>query len=111
VAAGIDISALSRQELIELLGEVLGEAVARLIAAPTNAAAPAPLLTPEDLAKRWAVPVTWVREQYRSGRLKSQPLGPRYVRFSEADAAAFLASDHAKGLTAPVRLVRSRKAS
>ena len=93
---------LSREQLVALLADVL----ARLIALPA-ATSPA-LLSPEDLAKRWGVPETWVREQWRAGRLHGQRLG-RYVRHTEADAAAFLASDHAKGLTAPVRLIHSRR--
>ena len=80
--------------------------LARLIALPT--ATSTALLSPEDLAKRWGVPETWGREQWRAGRLKGQHLG-RYVRHTEEDAAAFLASDDAKGLKAPVRLIHARR--
>ncbi len=82
---------------------LLADVVSRLLvpASPTSTA----MLSPEDLAARWSVPETWVREQWRAGRLHGQRLG-RYVRHTEADAAEFLASDHAKGLTAPVRQVR-----
>jgi len=94
---------LSRDQLVALLVEV----IARL---SMPATAPAALLSPEDLAKRWGVPETWVREQWRAGRLHGQRLG-RYVRFSEADAVEFLSSDHAKGLTAPARLIHSRRSA
>ncbi|HKN13411.1 MAG TPA: hypothetical protein VJX68_09460 [Candidatus Binatus sp.] len=86
----------------------MADIVSRLIT--PAAAAPDALLSPEDLAKRWSVPETWIREQWRAGRLHGQRLG-RYVRHTEADAAAFLASDHAKGLTAPVRLIHPRRAA
>jgi hypothetical protein len=98
------IADLNREQLIALLADVL----ARLIT-PADAT-PGALLSPEDLAKHWGVPETWVREQWRGGRLHGQRLG-RYVRHTEADAAAFLASDHAKGLTAPVRLIHSRRSA
>lgn len=95
---------LSREQLVALLGDILS----RLIV-PENTV-PTALLSPEDLAKRWGVPETWVREQWRATRLHGQRLG-RYVRHTEADAAAFLASDDAKGLKAPVRLIHSRKSA
>jgi hypothetical protein len=97
-----NLNDLSHEQLVALLSDVL----ARLIA-PTPATSIA-LLSPEDLAKRWGVPESWVREQWRAERLHGQRLG-RYVRHTEADAAEFLASDHAKGITAPVRLIHSGK--
>lgn len=97
----MNLDQLDRAELLTLLSDVL----ARLIV--PESATPSALLSPEDLAARWNVPASWVREQWRAGRLHGQRLG-RYVRHSEADAAEFLESDHAKGLTAPVRLIHSK---
>ena len=100
----LNLDAYSREQLAALLADVM----ARLAAPPK--AIPAVLLSPEDLAKRWNVPETWVREQWRAGRLHGQRLG-RYVRHTEEDAAAFLVSDHAKGLTAPARLIHARRSA
>lgn len=98
----ISTADLTREQLVALLADVLS----RLIAPPGNAT-PGALLSAEELAKRWGVPETWVREQYRGGRLHGQRLG-RYVRFTEADVSEFMASDDAKGKTAPVRLIHSK---
>ena len=95
---------LKREQLLALLAETLARLITPAPALPTA------LLSPEDLSKRWSVPESWIREQWRAGRLHGQRLG-RYVRFSEGDAEAFLASDHAKGLTAPVRLIHPRRAA
>ena len=100
----LNLDSYNRDQLTALLADVMAR-----LAAPANTT-PAALLSPEDLAKRWNVPETWVREQWRAGRLHGQRLG-RYVRHTEADAAAFLASDHAKGLTAPVRRLSSVRGS
>jgi hypothetical protein len=103
-APATNLDDLTREQLVALLVEV----IARLSMPATTALGS--LLSSEDLAKRWGVPETWIREQYRGGRLYGQRLG-RYVRFSEADAAAFLASDDAKGIKAPVRLLHPRKSA
>ena len=102
-SAATNLNDLTREQLVALLGDVLARLIAPMPATSTTA-----LLSPEDLAKRWGVPETWVREQWRAGRLNGQRLG-RYVRHSEADATAFLASDDAKGLKAPVRLIHARR--
>ncbi len=98
----IDLNQLNREQQVKLLTEL----VAKLLAPPPPAAPVAPrLLSAADLAQRWGVPVSWVREQYRGGRLKGRKLG-KYIRFAESDILDFEASDHAKGLTVPVRRVR-----
>jgi excisionase family DNA binding protein len=47
------------------------------------------LLTAEEVAKRLAVPVSWVYAEARAGRLPYVPLG-RYKRFSWASIEAWL---------------------
>jgi hypothetical protein len=44
------------------------------------------LLTPQDLAERWQVPVTWIYEQVRSRAADPLPhtrLG-KYIRFADS---------------------------
>jgi len=50
-----------------------------------------PILTPDDLADRWAVPKSHVWRLAREGRLPSVRLG-RYVRFRLAEVEAFEAA-------------------
>ena len=38
------------------------------------------LLEPETLAERWKVPVSWVYEQSRQGKIPTHRIG-RYIRF------------------------------
>jgi len=42
------------------------------------------LLTPEDLAKKLIVPLSWVYEQSRLGNIPTHKLG-RYIRFDLAE--------------------------
>lgn len=94
----LNLDALTREQQLVLLTELL----AKLIAPPK--APSSALLSAEQLAERWAVPATWVLERHRAGHLRGQRLG-RYIRFDETAIALFLASDHAKGITAPPRSV------
>jgi excisionase family DNA binding protein len=48
------------------------------------------LLTAPELAKRLAVPVSWVRESTRSGAIPHVQLG-RYRRYRQGDVEAWLA--------------------
>jgi len=47
----------------------------------------AELLTPEDLADRLKVPLSWVYEQSRQGNIPTHRLG-RYIRFDLAEVLA-----------------------
>jgi excisionase family DNA binding protein len=47
----------------------------------------AELLTPEDLADRLKVPVSWVYEQSRQGKIPTHRLG-RYIRFDLQEVLA-----------------------
>lgn len=67
-----------------LLGEALlgaiRQAVREEIAALNGNKNPEELLTPEELAERLKVPVSWVYEQSRQGNIPTHRLG-RYIRF------------------------------
>jgi len=45
------------------------------------------LLTPEELAKRIKVPISWIYEQSRQGNIPTHRLG-RYIRFDLAEVIA-----------------------
>jgi len=45
------------------------------------------LLTPEELAKRIKVPISWIYEQSRQGNIPTHRLG-RYVRFNLQEVIA-----------------------
>ena len=45
------------------------------------------LLTPEELAEKLKVPVSWVYEQSRQGKIPTHRIG-RYIRFSFAEVIA-----------------------
>jgi excisionase family DNA binding protein len=47
----------------------------------------AELLTPEDLADRLKVPVSWVYEQSRQGKIPTHRIG-RYIRFDLQEVLA-----------------------
>ena len=51
------------------------------------------LLTPEDLAERLKVPLSWVYEQSRQGNLPTHRLG-RYIRFDLQEVLASQKKDH-----------------
>lgn len=54
-----------------------------------------PLLTVQDVAKRFNVPVSWVYATAEADQLSHIKLG-RYLRFRESDIAAYLAA-HRRG--------------
>jgi len=51
------------------------------------------LLTPEDLADRLKVPISWVYEQSRQGNIPTHRLG-RYIRFNLHEVLASQKKDH-----------------
>jgi excisionase family DNA binding protein len=67
-----------------LLGEALLDAIRQAVREELSAMAicqpTAELLTPEQLAERLQVPVSWVYEQSRQGKIPTHRIG-RYVRF------------------------------
>jgi len=50
----------------------------------SNGNAPSELLTPEELADKLKLPVSWVYEQSRLGNIPTHKLG-RYIRFDLAE--------------------------
>jgi len=66
------------------LKEIVKEAVQ---AASQNGHGEAKLLTPEGLADRLQVPVSWVYEQSRQGNIPTHKLG-RYIRFYLSEVLA-----------------------
>ncbi len=69
-----------------LLGEALLETIRRAVrqelqAANQNGHGESKLLTPEELADRLNVPLSWVYEQSRQGNIPTHRLG-RYIRFN-----------------------------
>jgi excisionase family DNA binding protein len=79
-----------------LLGEAflhaIRQAVREEIQAANNGHSTGELLTPEQIADRLKVPVSWVYEQSRQGKIPTHRLG-RYIRF---DLAAVLANQTKK---------------
>jgi excisionase family DNA binding protein len=67
-----------------LLGEAfldaIRQAVREEIQAAANGNGAAELLTPEELATKLKIPITWVYEQSRQGNIPTHRLG-RYIRF------------------------------
>jgi excisionase family DNA binding protein len=53
-----------------------------------------PLLTAADVAELLSVPVSWVREHTRSGRIPHVQLG-HYVRYREATIVSWVAEQEA----------------
>jgi excisionase family DNA binding protein len=54
------------------------------------------LLDAAELAQRWNVPTSWIREQTRAGHIPHIKLG-RYVRFRAETVDAWLAAQEAGG--------------
>jgi len=69
-----------RSEIKALIREVLQEALA-------SNGKPGGLLTPEELADRLKVPLTWIYEQSRQGKIPTHRVG-RYIRFNLAEVLA-----------------------
>jgi excisionase family DNA binding protein len=74
-----------------LLGQALLDAIRQAVKEAIREANgnghAAELLTPEDLANRLKVPVSWVYEQSRQGKIPTHRLG-RYIRFDLAEVLA-----------------------
>ncbi len=69
-----------RSEIKALMREVLQEVLA-------SNGKPGGLLTPEELADRLKVPLTWIYEQSRQGKIPTHRVG-RYIRFNLAEVLA-----------------------
>jgi excisionase family DNA binding protein len=74
-----------------LLGDTLLDAIRQAvreeIRAAQNGHSIAGLLTPEELADRLKVPVSWCYEQSRQGKIPTHHIG-RYIRFDLAEVLA-----------------------
>ena len=51
------------------------------------------LLTPQELAERWRVPLSWVYAKTRSGDIPKAPLPGRYYRYVESEIERFERGD------------------
>jgi len=68
-----------------LLSEAFLEAIRHVVREEVQAAGDArELLTPEELANKLKVPISWVYEQSRQGNIPTHRLG-RYIRFDLRD--------------------------
>jgi len=70
-------------EIGKILGDAFLEAIRQAVRAEIQAAngnSVSELLTPEQLAKKLKLPVSWVYEQSRLGNIPTHKLG-RYIRF------------------------------
>jgi hypothetical protein len=84
------LDGLTRDELLAFIVEALVRLLPQTeISAKAEADIMPRLLSAEQLAERWSLPVSWIRDQTRSGKLRSHRLG-HYVRIDERDAARFL---------------------
>jgi excisionase family DNA binding protein len=73
-----------------LLGEALLDAIRQAVKEAmreANGNGHAELLTPEELAERLKVPVSWCYEQSRQGNIPTHRIG-RYVRFDLQEVIA-----------------------
>ena len=74
-----------------LLGDALLDAIRQAVRAEIQAAnnghSTTELLTPEELADRLKVPVSWCYEQSRQGKIPTHRLG-RYIRFDFQEVLA-----------------------
>jgi excisionase family DNA binding protein len=73
----------STSNISTLLGEAFLEAIRQAVREEIQAAGngkKAELLTPEELAAKLKIPVTWVYEQSRQGNIPTHRIG-RYIRF------------------------------
>ena len=77
--------------LPSLLGEAfldaIRQAVREEIQAAANGKRDTELLTPEELATKLKIPITWVYEQSRQGNIPTHRLG-RYIRFDLQEVLA-----------------------
>jgi len=51
------------------------------------------LLTPQELAERWQVKLSWVYSKTRSGEIPKAPLPGRYYRYVESEIERFERGD------------------
>ena len=65
----------------ELLIDAIAEAVVKKAGALNGGKVDDKLLTPEELADRLKVPLSWVYEQSRQGNIPTHRMG-RYIRFN-----------------------------
>ena len=78
---------------VEELDEIVKRAVQSALGQGMH---PPPLLTPDELAAELKVPVSWVYEQSRQGKIPTHRIG-RYIRF---DLSEVLASQRKANLPA-----------
>jgi excisionase family DNA binding protein len=74
-----DTSPLLAEALAAILKPIVTQAVSEALAG--NAGEPKTLLTPDELADRLKVPLSWVYEQSRQGNIPTHRIG-RYIRFN-----------------------------
>ena len=70
-------------EIGKILGDAFLDAIRQAVRAEIQAAngnSVSELLTPEQLAKKLKLPVSWIYEQSRLGNIPTHKLG-RYIRF------------------------------
>jgi excisionase family DNA binding protein len=72
-----EIKSIVKESLLEVLG------------AREESDQPTQLLTPDDLAKRFKVPVSWVYERSRQNKIPTRRIG-RYVRFQLREVLDFM---------------------
>ena len=76
-----------------LLAEAFLDAIRHVVREELQASADTrELLTPEELASKLKVPISWVYEQSRQGNIPTHRIG-RYIRF---DLREVIASQHAR---------------
>ena len=70
--------------------DAIAEAVAKKISPSTGSTSGnAELLTPDELAEKLKVPVSWVYEQSRQGKIPTHRIG-KYIRFDISEVLASL---------------------
>jgi excisionase family DNA binding protein len=89
--SGLQMAASEPNNSPSLLGQALLDAIAVAVKEAMREANgnghTAELLTPEDLAGRLKVPLSWVYEQSRQGKIPTHRLG-RYIRFDLQEVLA-----------------------
>lgn len=84
-----------------LLGEVVRTVIKEELAAIANVVK-AELLTPEALAEKLKVPLSWIYEQSRQGNIPTHRMG-RYIRF---DLTEVLESQKKKETISPLTRIK-----
>src|SRR4029453_11472174 len=87
-AQGTELARLMNQSTPTLLGDALLDAIRQAvreeIRAAQNGHSTTELFTAEELARQLKVPVSWVYEKSRQGRLPTHRIG-KYLRFDVAE--------------------------